>query len=536
MPPPFLSQNLVQRIAVAAVAIPLVVGIIWLGGWVLAATLAVLGILGAREIYDFARRQGVEPLERTGWLAAGAIPLLAYWAKGSETRFAEPALYLGAIWLMVALGIAMARRGPAGRPLASVAITLFGSLYASAMLAFLIAIRHGTNAANRPRAYVLLAVFPLVITWICDTAAMAVGTRVGGPRLAPVLSPNKTHAGAVGGTLGGIIVALALGKFVLNREGWHFTDGQLLLFGLAVSIVAQVGDVAESLFKREAGLKDSSTLIPGHGGRILEAGFPLEQRYRDVTDLRDNRHGEAEQEQLAIGEMPSLTIEHKLAERECHDDAAQRPADCAGVGLVRGQHRRQPGPADPRAYRHRCRIANPGDHEGKHREEHVGTRSVRCIGAVADRDQKRQHRRRVQGAEQRDRDARQWPAGGSAPRHRNPERHHQPDRAQIERRLREPRLRAFGPVGEQRDRARGEPAGALEWLDPLAAGKIIDLARAEDAEHGERRGEYPAAHPDDAHGQRNGDRRHRDALHQVLGEEGGRHQDAVTLPNRRSRR
>ena len=266
MPPPFLSPNLVQRIAVAAVAIPLAVGIIWLGGWVLAATLAVLGILGAREIYDFARRQGIEPLERTGWVAAGAIPLLAYWAKGSETRWAEPALYLGAVWLMVALGIAMARRGPAGRPLASVAITLFGSLYASAMLAFLIAIRHGTNAANRPRAYVLLAVFPLVITWICDTAAMAVGTRVGGPRLAPVLSPNKTHAGAVGGTLGGIIVALALGKFVLNREGWHFTDGQLLLFGLAVSIVAQVGDVAESLFKREAGLKDSSTLIPGHGG------------------------------------------------------------------------------------------------------------------------------------------------------------------------------------------------------------------------------------------------------------------------------
>jgi phosphatidate cytidylyltransferase len=134
------------------------------------------------------------------------------------------------------------------------------------MLAFLIAIRHGTNAVMRPGAYVLLTLFPLIITWICDTAAMAVGTAVGGRRLAPVLSPNKTHAGAIGGTLGGIIVALALGKFVLNRQGWHFTDGQLLLFGLLVSIVGQIGDVAESLFKREAGLKDSSSLIPGHGG------------------------------------------------------------------------------------------------------------------------------------------------------------------------------------------------------------------------------------------------------------------------------
>ena len=260
------SQNLVQRIAVSAVAIPLVIGVIWLGGWWLAATLALLGVLGAREIYDFGRRQGIEALERTGWLAAAAIPLLAYWAKGSETRWAEPALYLGAIWLMLTLAIAMARRGPTRRPLTSVSITLFGCLYASGMLAFLIAIRHASDAAIRPVAYVLLTLFPLVITWTCDTAAMVVGTAVGGPQLAPVLSPKKTHAGAVGGTLGGVITSLALGKFVLNREGWSFSAGQLLLFGLAVSIVGQVGDVAESLFKREAGLKDSSALIPGHGG------------------------------------------------------------------------------------------------------------------------------------------------------------------------------------------------------------------------------------------------------------------------------
>ena len=260
------SKNLVQRITVAVVAIPLVIGVVWLGGWVLAAVLAVLGVLGAQEVYDFARRQSIEPLERTGWLAAAGIPLLAYWAKGSETHWAEPAIYLGAIWLMFAMTLAMARRGPTGRPLAAVAITMFGCVYASGMLSFLIAIRHGLHAAQRPGAYVMLTLFPLVITWVCDTAAMAVGTAVGGPKLAPVLSPKKTHAGAVGGTLGGVIAALALGKFVLNRYGWSFTPGQLLLFGLAVSIVGQTGDVAESLFKREVGLKDSSTLIPGHGG------------------------------------------------------------------------------------------------------------------------------------------------------------------------------------------------------------------------------------------------------------------------------
>jgi len=147
-----------------------------------------------------------------------------------------------------------------------VAVTVFGCLYASGLLTFLIAIRHGGQAAIRPAGYVLLTLFPLVITWICDTAAMAVGSGVGGPRLAPVLSPKKTYAGAVGGTLGGVITALALGKFVLTRYGWNFSAGQLLLFGVVVSIVGQIGDVAESLLKREAGLKDSSTLIPGHGG------------------------------------------------------------------------------------------------------------------------------------------------------------------------------------------------------------------------------------------------------------------------------
>ena len=260
------SKNLMQRIVVATIAIPFVAGVIWLGGWALAATLAVLGVLGTREVYDFARRQGIDPLEHTGWLAAAAIPVLAYWAKGSEIHWAEPALYLAAVWLMVVMTIAMSRRGPAGRPLGAIAVTIFGAVYASGLLSFLIAIRHGGVAVIRPGAYFLLTLFPLVITWICDTTAMAAGSALAGPKLAPILSPRKTYSGALGGTLGGIITALAIGKFVLNRQGWHFTDGQLLLFGLVVSVVGQIGDVAESLLKREVALKDSSSLIPGHGG------------------------------------------------------------------------------------------------------------------------------------------------------------------------------------------------------------------------------------------------------------------------------
>jgi len=261
-----MATNLTQRIAVSAIAIPLAVGVVWIGGWSLAAVLAALGVLGTREVYDLARRQGIDALDRTGLAAAAAIPLLAYWAKGSETHWAEPAIYLGALWLMATLVVAMVRRGPSGRPLAVVSVTLFGCLYASALLAFIIPIRHGTNAGNQPFAYLCLTLFPLVITWIGDTAAMAVGIKVGGAKLAPVLSPNKTRSGAVGGFVGSVITSLALGLLVLNRVGWNFTAWQLLLVGAVVGVLAQVGDIAESLFKREAGVKDSSALIPGHGG------------------------------------------------------------------------------------------------------------------------------------------------------------------------------------------------------------------------------------------------------------------------------
>jgi phosphatidate cytidylyltransferase len=261
-----MSRNLTQRIAFAAVAIPAVVGLLWWGGWPLAGVLAVLGVLGAREVYDLARRQQIVPLDGIGLAAAAAIPLATYWAKGSETRWAEPALFVGALWLLAVLSLAMRLRGPEDRPLPAVAITVFGALYASALPSFLITIRHGPHAAVQNWPLAVLALLPLVLTWICDTAAMAVGSSIGGPRLAPVLSPHKTWAGAISGFAAAVLAAIALGTWVLPRFGLSLEVSQLALLGGLIGLAAQIGDVAESLFKREAGVKDSSALIPGHGG------------------------------------------------------------------------------------------------------------------------------------------------------------------------------------------------------------------------------------------------------------------------------
>ncbi len=258
-----MSGNLLVRIAVAVPAIAVAVIALWLGGWVLAAALAVLGVLGVREVYGFARMQGIEPLEWVGFIGAAVCPLATYWVKGYAEW--EPVLYAGAGWLLVALVVAAAR-GPTRRPLSAVAITIFGVLYASALLAFIVAIRHGPHEDAPPRGSVALAVMPLVITWVCDTCAMAAGTLVGGPKLAPVLSPRKTWAGAIGGLAGGLAAALLYGVLILDRVALHLSVVQLATVGVAVVVAAQVGDVAESLFKREVGVKDSSSLIPGHGG------------------------------------------------------------------------------------------------------------------------------------------------------------------------------------------------------------------------------------------------------------------------------
>src|SRR5437773_8810586 len=149
-----MSRNLLVRIAVAVPAIAGAVAALWLGGWVLAAAIALLGVLGTNEVYAFAKKQGLEPLEWVGFVAAAAFPFATYWAKDYADW--EPVVYGGAAWLLVALVVAAAR-GPERHPLTALAVTSFGPLYASALLAFLVALRHGPHVDAHPRGSVAAA-------------------------------------------------------------------------------------------------------------------------------------------------------------------------------------------------------------------------------------------------------------------------------------------------------------------------------------------------------------------------------------------
>ncbi len=260
-----MASNLTKRIAFAVVAIPLALGIVWLGGWLLVAVAAAAAVLGARELLGFARLQEIRPLERTALVSAALVPVLVYLALTSRPEILGWSWLLCGLWLIGLLSIMLARRGPGERPLAAVAITAFAVLYPAGLASFLVAIRHLTfGDRSWPGAW--LVFFPLVVTWVCDTAAMFAGRTIGGRKLWPAISPGKTWAGTIAGVVGALISVPLLNVLVLERLGIALPLLQGLLFGLVLGVVGQVGDLAESLLKREVGVKDSSSLIPGHGG------------------------------------------------------------------------------------------------------------------------------------------------------------------------------------------------------------------------------------------------------------------------------
>ena len=265
-----MTSNMTRRVLFAAVAIPSVFGIAWLGRWPLALLLGLAGALGARELYDLARKQGIEPLGRLGMAGAFVTPLavlfgLFYGGRAPDLVHDGYLLVLFVIGVMIA---ALVRRAPDRRPLPAVAVTILGALYPSWLLSFALVIRHpaGGRVPNDAAVGMALLFFPLILTWVGDSAAMTVGKQFGGPKMAPVVSPNKTWSGGIGGLFGSVALALIYAALVFPRVGLAMSWLEAIVLGVVISAVGQVGDVAESLFKREVGVKDSSSLLPGHGG------------------------------------------------------------------------------------------------------------------------------------------------------------------------------------------------------------------------------------------------------------------------------
>lgn len=258
--------ELLKRVLVAAVGIPVVIGALYLGDAYLATLLAVFAALAAREFFDLARPLGIDPISVVGIPVAALIPIAVH---GQLLRVLEiPVFTVGLLIVLVVLALAVPMRGVSGRPMAAAAVTLLGAAYTGGTLAYAYVLRYFVYAIGDVSG-LLVALLPIVLTWASDTGAYFAGNAIGGRKLAPSISPSKTVAGAVGGVVLTVIAAYVLVHYLLRPYAQlAFSPWGLVVFAMVVSVAAQVGDLAESVFKRSAGVKDSGNLLPGHGGAL----------------------------------------------------------------------------------------------------------------------------------------------------------------------------------------------------------------------------------------------------------------------------
>jgi phosphatidate cytidylyltransferase len=232
------SGNLVVRIGAALVLAPTAVAIAYAGGWLWSAlvTLAAIGLY-----VEWLMIVGVARATRAVASGVIALALAGFCLAAGRIDWAVAALVLG---LVVVALISPVRRS----------WTAAGYLYAAAAEIASVVVR-------LDQAYGFLAlILILLVVWVTDIGGYFAGRGIGGPKLWPRVSPKKTWAGAIGGFAASLVVAsgfavLGLGKIV-----------PMLVVGAALSVASQLGDLFESAVKRRFGVKDSSHLIPGHGG------------------------------------------------------------------------------------------------------------------------------------------------------------------------------------------------------------------------------------------------------------------------------
>ena len=250
-----------KRIVTAALLVPLVLVLDFLGPrWhgLFACAVAAVAALAGWELLGLTQSRGARPPR-----IAVVVALLLLFTGSFEWPDSIPAIF-GA--LNLSLLVFCTFRGPVEQVLADASASIFCMFYIGSTLLALPSLHEQANGPS-------LVAFLLCVVWAGDSAALYVGRAFGRHKLAPRLSPAKTWEGSLGSVAGSLFAAgvlLYLANYLQSRDlAWlSFPDETWYWLGLAVvvNIAAQVGDLAESAIKRAAGVKDSGSLLPGHGG------------------------------------------------------------------------------------------------------------------------------------------------------------------------------------------------------------------------------------------------------------------------------
>ena len=254
-----MASELSKRLAVAAIGIPVCIAVAYTGGVVFAAGLGILAYLAVGEIGVMLGERGRPHMTRVGAILAGLFPLAAFVFGPQAIGWFAVACLLGL------LGFATLHIPPAEMPFQTAALTFTAVLYVGGLLAFGVVLREWLPDQLEGT---LLFFLPVVVTWVVDTAAYTGGRAMGRRKLAPAISPNKTVEGGLSGLLAGPVAAVVYTWIALPDIAADLGLGRLLVLGIVLAAAAIMGDLAESSLKRECQVKDSSALLPGHGGLL----------------------------------------------------------------------------------------------------------------------------------------------------------------------------------------------------------------------------------------------------------------------------
>lgn len=253
-------KELTKRVLVAAWGIPLLLALSYLGGYYF---LALILIINGRTLYEFYalfEKKQVYAYRWFGISLGSAFLILVFYGL-----FSWMIVLAVASMILLMLSMLLVQQGAASF---NMPIALAGLAYVSGFLACLLYLRLHFDefVPGRPEGIVLGGgVFMIILwvsIWICDTAAYFGGRLLGKHKLAPVISPNKTIEGGIFGLVFGILTFLLLGAWLLPPLKMEY----LWISGFVVGIFGQLGDLVESRFKRDTGVKDTSPILPGHGG------------------------------------------------------------------------------------------------------------------------------------------------------------------------------------------------------------------------------------------------------------------------------
>jgi len=257
------SSNLSKRVYSAFVFVPFFILITYIGGFVFTLFIMVLVLIGMHELFSMLEAGGARPFRLPGYILAAAVCVFAYYGSGN------PYMIIAGFTLTVLAAVALfAVESVVGRTSAALALTVGSVLYVAWLFAIQIPLRE-YGAALIPEGSFgsdvtgwLLLLFGYSMVWTCDTGAYFIGKRFGRYKLVPGVSPGKTVEGAAGGFLLTVLVAFIFRTLFLQQIPMATT----ILLGITAGVTCQIGDIFESKLKRMGKIKDSSNIIPGHGG------------------------------------------------------------------------------------------------------------------------------------------------------------------------------------------------------------------------------------------------------------------------------